>query len=367
LFTFVQTQEEREGLDHLRTFCAHVEGIPLHLGAGKWRIVVDMLREFFGAAPLHAVKYRSSAMRGRVRAMLDSGTIDLVHLDMLHLGDYLDLCAGKPVVLVEHNIESTLLRRRVENTSNPLAKLYLYYQYLKLKSYESRVCRRVSQVVTVSELDARALQHLAGISGVNPISNGVDTSYFRAMGVPRRPNSLVFVGGLTWFPNYDAIRYFCAEILPLVAAEVADVSLTVVGKNPEQRGVREIAENPRVRLAGLVDDVRPYISEASAYVVPLRIGGGTRLKILDALSMGMPLVSTSIGCEGLDVVSGEHLLIADTPQELAREIVRVLRNPDLGWRLGAAGRELVEQKYEWSVIAQGLDDVYQRCLTAAAA
>jgi len=364
LLSFVQTPEELEGIEHLRPFCSHVEAVPLHLGHARWHIAMDVLREVFGVAPLHAVKYRSRAMRKKLRALLATGTIDVVHLDMLHLGEYLKLCTGMPVVLIEHNVESVLLRRRMDNASSPLAKLYFYYQYLKLRAYEARLCRLAEQVVAVSELDARALEELAGITGVTPISNGVDTHYFRALEAPTRANSLVFVGGLTWFPNHDAIRYFCAEVLPRVAAEIPDVSLTVVGKSPQESSIREIAENPRVRLTGLVDDVRPLISEAAVYVVPLRIGGGTRLKILDALAMGKPLISTSVGCEGLAVVSGEHLLIADSSDAFAREIVRLLRDPALGRRLAAAGRQLVERKYEWSVIAQELDRVYERCVRA---
>lgn len=364
LLSFVQTPEERAGIEHLREFCAHVEAVPLHLEHARWHIAMDTLREVFGAAPLHAVKYRSRVMREKVRALLATGTIDVVHLDMLHLGEYLPLCSGVPVVLTEHNVESTLLRRRMEATPNALAKLYFFYQYLKLRAYEARLCRLADQVVAVSELDARALEDLAGIANVTPISNGVDTTYFRELHAPTHANGLVFVGGLTWYPNHDAIRYFCAEILPRVAAEIPDVSLTVVGKNPRTSGIREIAENPRVRLTGLADDVRPLISEAAVYVVPLRIGGGTRLKILDALAMGKPLVSTSVGCEGLDVVSGEHLLIADSADAIARQIIRLLRDPGLGRRLAAAGRQLVERKYEWSVIARELDRVYECCLLA---
>ncbi len=360
LLTFVQTPEELEGLEHLRSFCAHVDHVPLHMGATKWRLFLDMFLEVFVAAPLHAVKYRSRAMVQKVRALMSKESIDVVHLDMLHLGDYLGICRGKPVVLVEHNVESVIIRRRMENTPNVLAKLYLGYQYFKLRAYESRVCRCVDQVVAVSELDARQLEELAGIRGVTSIPNGVDTTYFRSTDAPMRPNNLVFVGGLTWFPNHDAIRYFCAEILPRIAAEIPDVTLTVVGKSPDRQSIKDIAENPRVRLTGLVEDVRPLISEAAVYVVPLRIGGGTRLKILDALSMSKALVSTAVGCEGLDVTSGEQLMTADTPEEFARAVVTLLRDPRRAEGLGAAGRKLVEQKYDWTVVAQELSRVYER-------
>jgi glycosyltransferase involved in cell wall biosynthesis len=300
-------------------------------------------------------------MRKKIRAILATQDIDLVHLDMLHLGDYIDVCRGKPVVLVEHNVESVLLRRRVENESNWLRKAYLYYQYLKLLRYEARICCQADHVVAVSEVDADLLRDLSGAKGITAIPNGVDTAYFQDIESPRRVNGLVFVGGLNWFPNYDAIRYFCSEVLPRVAAEIPDVTLTVVGKSPDDKKIREIIGNPRVRLTGLVDDVRPEISEAGAYVVPLRIGGGTRLKILDALSMRKAIVSTSVGCEGLDVVHGRHLLVADDPEAFARETVRVLRDRELARHLGEAGRRLVQQKYEWGMIAKELDRVYEDC------
>lgn len=361
LFTFVQTPEEVSGVEHMRALCTHVEAEPLYLGARRWRILLDLARELFSTSPLLAVKYRSRTMRKKIRALLASQEIHLVHLDMLHLGDYIDVCRGKPVVLVEHNVESVLLRRRVENESNLLRKTYLYYQYLKLCRYEARICRQADHVVAVSEIDAELLRDLSGAQGITAVPNGVDTTYFQDIGAPRRAHGLVFVGGLNWFPNYDAIRYFCVEVLPRVAAEIPDVVLTVVGKSPDDKKLRDIAGNPRVRLTGLVDDVRPAISEADAYVVPLRIGGGTRLKILDALSMGKAIVSTSVGCEGLDVVSGRHLLVGDDPEVFAREVVKVLRDRELARQLGVAGRQLVQQKYEWEVIAKDLDRVYEDC------
>ncbi len=365
LLTFLQTPEEVSGIEHMRTICAHVEAEALYLGAGKWRMALDVVRELVSVSPLLAVKYRSRTMRRKIQTLLSSHDIQLVHLDMLHLGEYINVCHEKPVVLVEHNVESVLLRRRMENESNPLRRAYLYYQYRKLRRYEARICGRADHVVAVSDIDAGLLRDLSGAPNITAIPNGVDTTYFQNNGQPSRNHDLVFVGGLTWSPNCDAIRYFCAEILPRVAAELPDVMLTVVGKSPPNRRIRDIAGNPRVRLTGLIDDVRPLISEAGAYVVPLRVGGGTRLKILDALSMGKAIVTTSVGCEGLDVEHGRHLLIADEPEGFARAVVQVMRDPGLARSLGAAGRQLVQQKYEWAIIARELDSVYESCLAGA--
>lgn len=362
LCTFVQTPEELEGVERMREFCAEVEVEPLYLGRGRWRILWDIVRELFTRSPLLAVKYRTRAMRQRIRRLLQRVPIDVIHLDMLHLADYLDESTNRPVVLVEHNVESVLLRRRVENEANALRRFYLAYQQRKLERYEAWACARADHVITVSELDAESIRHLAPNATVTPIANGVDTEFFRTTGVATLPNRLIFVGGMTWFPNYDAIRYFADEILPRIAREVPDVMLTVIGKNPDDKGMRELTANPRLRFTGLVDDVRPHISEATVYIVPLRIGGGTRLKILDALSMQKAIVSTSVGCEGLSVVPGEQLLVADTAEQFATEVLRVLRDRALAVRLGENGRALVQRKYEWSVIVTDMLPVYDGCV-----
>lgn len=363
LLSFVQTPEEIDGIAHMRSVCAHVESERLYMDNARTRLALDLLREPFSRAPLMAVKYRSSRMRARIEALMRAHRYDVVHLDMLHLAEYIDLFPHTPVVLVEHNVESVILQRRLETETSMLKRLYIGYQHRKLRHYEARMCRRADHVVAVSELDAEQLRAMSGSANVTSISNGVDTEFFRATGEARVPTDLVFVGGLTWFPNLDAIRHFRADVLPHIVAAVPDVRITVVGKNPDDRAVREIADDPRITLAGLVDDIRPVISRAAVYVVPLRIGGGTRLKILDALSMGKALVSTSVGCEGLDVVDGEHLVVADTPEQFAAAVVRLLRDPAAAQALGAAGRALVQRKYEWAALADRLDAVYRASLT----
>jgi len=362
LLSFVQSEEEVQGIEQMRAFCARVEAIPLNLKGQKLHLLFDLLREIPSSSPLHVVKYRSRVMRCRMLKVLEAERIDLVHLDMLHLGEYANLCGERPVVLMEHNVESVLLERRMQTTEQPLEKAYLRYQTRKLRDYEAALCRCVAHVVAVSDLDAKLLRRLAGVDSVTSIPNGVDTSYFGLADCPSRPYELVYVGGMTWFPNYDAMRFFCRDILPRIAEHIPDVSLTIVGKNPDNDGVREIAKNPRVRLTGLVEDVRPLVAEAAVFIVPLRIGGGTRLKILDALSMGKPLVSTSIGCEGIEVSDGEHLVIADTPDKFAQEVEHMLLQPQFGQRLGLAGRQLVERSYEWDKIAPALDRVYETCV-----
>lgn len=360
LLSFVQTPEDLAGLEHMRTLCPVVESEKLYFDGSRWPLVRDAARELFSRAPLPVVKYRTAAMRARMGRLLAEHAYDLVHLDMLHLADYQDLCGDVPVVLGEHNVEHVILQRRADTETRLLQRTYLRYQAAKLKRYEAQACRRAHHVVSVSDLDTAQLQALAPGAPVTTVPNGVDTSFFCAQGTPRQPDQLVFVGGFTWFPNLDAIRHFCEDILPRLLQARPSVRLTVIGHSPDSPAVRELAAHPQVTLTGLVDDIRPYVDAAAAYIVPLRIGGGTRLKILDALAMSKAIVSTSVGCEGLAVTDGQNILVADGPEAFAEAVLQVLREPTLARSLGQQGRALVEQRYDWAAVARDLMAVYSQ-------
>lgn len=358
LLSFVQTQEDLIGIEHMRQMCKVVEYEKLYFEGSKCDVLKDAVAELFSRAPLPVVKYRTSSMREKLRRLIAEHHYDLIHLDMLHLAEYVDVCGDIPVVLVEHNVEHVILDRRAANEHRWLARTYLRYQAAKLKAYEGWACAKAGHVVAVSDLDAQQLRALAPSARVVAVPNGVDTEYFEAAGGGKRRSNLVFVGGFTWFPNLDAIGYFCDEILPRLLKLVPDVSLTVIGRHPEGAAVQKIAQHPQVELAGLVDDIRPYVDAAQAYVVPLRIGGGTRLKILDALAMSQTIVSTSVGCEGLAVKHGESIVIADTPDEFAQAVAQVLRDRSFAEEVGRQGRQLVERQYDWRAVAQTLLKVY---------
>jgi glycosyltransferase involved in cell wall biosynthesis len=362
LATFLQAQEELDGLHEMRAFCADVHAEPLYMDSPRRELAVDLAADLVSRAPILATKYRRASMRAKLGEWLRTRNFDVLHLDMLHLGDYAAIAGETPVVLVEHNVEAVIIERRIETTKNPLARAYLRYQHGKLAAYEKRICQSVDEVVTVSDLDSEQLRGLAPGGSYTAVPNGVDSGYFASRSIPKKPGALVYVGGLNWFPNLDAIRFFTAEILPLIAQRVPEVSLTVVGKLPGEAVAAEFRHLPNVRLTGTVDDVRPYIDAASAYVVPLRIGGGTRLKILDALSMSSALVSTSVGCEGLDVTPGEHLRVADDPRAFADAVVNVLSNPESARAMGAAGRARVCSHYDWPSIARRHEAVYARAI-----
>jgi glycosyltransferase involved in cell wall biosynthesis len=195
------------------------------------------------------------------------------------------------------------------------------------------------------------------------VPTGVDTSYFAPDGVPESPGRLVFIGSMDWYPNEDAMMFFIGEILPAVRRAVPDVELTVVGRDPSAR-LRAMGEAAGVRITGTVDDVRPWIADAAVYVVPLRVGGGTRLKIFEGLAMGKAVVSTTVGAEGLPLVDGTHFVRADAPAGFARAVVSLLRDPARRRALGMAGRQLVEARYSWATVARKFETRFEPALGA---
>jgi len=258
-------------------------------------------------------------------------------------------------VIVAHNIETHIWRRYHENEKGKLRKWYIGKQAEKLETFERAVFRRVDGATAVSEIDATDIHSFDHRLPVKVVQNGVDLDYFTPDDSEPAGNSLVFVGTMDWRPNQDAVIYFSNEIFPLVKDRNPDAEVYFVGRNPPSH-IRELDSRPGINVTGSVDDVRPYIRRGTVYIVPLRIGGGTRLKILDAMAMKKAIVSTVIGAEGLDVNHGENILLAESPEQFAAEVETLFNEPDLSKRLGENGRELVEKKYGWDHLSGKLED-----------
>jgi len=239
-----------------------------------------------------------------------------------------------------------------------LKELIFRSQYRRFVSYESRICHRFDMCLCVSEEDGRELKSICPEAAIEVVPNGVDTDYFRPKEDDEEEECLVFTGSMDWQPNEDAVVYFCDQILPLIQAELPGVKFLIVGSNPGYRVMR-LGKRQGVVVTGWVEDIRPYISNAGVFIVPLRIGGGTRLKILQALAMGKAVISTSIGCEGLNLQPNEHLLVADEPLQFAEGTVRLIRNRSLRRRLGENGKTFVQERYDWDVIVKELELVYR--------
>ncbi len=338
----------------LRGLVETIEVFEIPQDAGSLRLLRDHLFSVVSGRAYTRWTYESTAFREQLDRELAQGSFDLVHVDSLDLVAYLPRLEGRRVVLSHHNVESQLLRRRAESETG-LRRRYLQLQAKLLDREERRWCPRVDLNVVVSREDAETLRSVAPGVSTLVVPNGVDSREFTPGPVaPRR--EIVFVGGHTWFPNRDGMEFFVRDILPLIRERDQEVQVTWVGRASEE--IRRTYAELGVHLTGYVEDIRPYVSRAACFVVPLRVGGGTRLKILDAWAMGKAVVSTSAGCEGLDVQPEENMLVADDPETFAAAVLRVLDDVSLREHLGHGGRATVQELYDWHIIGRSMLNAY---------
>lgn len=315
---------------------------------------------------LYSQLYRSPEFAATVSHLLESGDFDLVQCEFPYMAQY---CVGLriPWILVEHNIEFELSASLGETRSGILAWPYRAYarrETAKRRREELQACRAASAVVVMSEVDRKALLDVAPGLNVIVVPNGVDLDYYRPVGIPEGADSMAppcaaFVGRMDYRPNIDGARWFSSDVLPLIRRRIPSFTLWIVGAAPDP-AVLTLGKMPGVRVTGEVTDTRPYLTRASVVVVPLRAGSGTRLKILEAFAIGRPVVSTGVGYEGIEAVPGTHLLAADSAQEFAESVVRLIESPSQGRELARAARALVEQSYGWDASASIMERVYRQ-------
>jgi polysaccharide biosynthesis protein PslH len=321
----------------------------------------ELARNLASPLPYFMQKYRSAEMQKAIAYHFIHGRPDVLVCDFLVPSINVPAALPVPSVLFQHNVEAMIWRRHYEVQTNPVRKAYLRNQWRKARDYERKECRRYDRIVAVSADDRVTMEREYGLANVEEIPTGVDTDFFRPGGkIGPEPNHLVFTGSMDWLPNEDSIRYFTAQILPLIRKSIPDIKLTVVGRSPFPGLIELGKRDPAIIVTGRVDDVRPYIERAAAYVIPLRIGGGTRLKVYEAMAMEKPLISTSIGAEGLPLSDGEDLLLADTPEDFAAAVVRVLRDRTLAQKLGARAATTVRERYGWDRVAERFADICRR-------
>ena len=359
---FADPDQPRAEVEGMREVAARVETVPRREPAKRsLRFNVEAALRVLDPLPYAVGTYRSAAYRKRLRALLAERPFDLIVCDFLPPAVNLPAHLPCPAVLFTHNVESEIWRRHAETKSSPIARALYAMQHRRMLRYEGGALSRFDGVLAVSDADRETFARLypgAVKRPVQVVSTGVDTDYFApsAVDAPESAirNQLIFTGSMDWLPNEDAMLFFCRDILPLIRAEEPGVRLTIVGRAPTP-AVKKLADDPSVTVTGRVDDVRPYMKDAAVYIVPLRIGGGTRLKIFEAMAMGKAVVSTTVGAEGLPVTSGEHVVLADEPRAFAASVVGLMRNLESRARLEAAARALVVERYDWSAVAGELE------------
>jgi polysaccharide biosynthesis protein PslH len=323
----------------------------------------DLLLNVPSALPYAIAKYKSSEMRARINERLSKGDIDVLICDFLTPAVNLDFRFDCPTVLFQHNVEAMIWKRHYQVQKNDVKKVYLYAQWLKMRAFEERLCRKFDAVIAVSAEDRDQMRSDYSLDAVFDVPTGVDTDFFKPTGTPDRdPMNLVFTGSMDWLPNDDAIRYFTDDVLPIVRRQIPNVSLSVVGRNPSPYLTELASKDPSINVTGRVDDVRPYMEKAAAYIVPLRIGGGTRLKIYEAMAMEKPIVSTTVGAEGLPLQVGAELLLADNAKAFAEAVVKILKEPELAERLATCAARTVRERFGWQGVAADFSQICENTL-----
>ena len=369
LLTFADSLPTASPLDQL---CRRIATAPIPRRP-NWRRALDTV---LSPWPDMGLRLWSAEFQRQLAAWLRDDAYDVIQVEGLELARYTltpsptlsrrtDRGGHPPLIVFDDHNAEYLLQKRIAEAEIAArgwnaGAVYSSIQWRKLRNFERRVCRQSDRVVCVSAADADAIQRLDPAVKAHVIPNGVDTDFYQREKVPPLtlpPHTLVFTGTMDFRPNVDAMLWFAQEVLPLLKSHVPAVQVYIVGQRPHAR-LDALRADPAITITGAVDDTRPYIVAASVYIVPLRMGGGTRLKLLEALSLQAPIVSTTLGAEGFAVTNGKELLLADEAAAFARSIVELIDNRERARLLGHAGRSFAVQHYDWRSIVPKFEEVY---------
>ena len=318
--------------------------------------------------PYSIAAHRSAAVRKEIRRIAATEKVDVWQFESL---SYADTLAGTdaPTIVMAHNVESLIWQRLHETEPRFQRRWYIGHQWRKYERFEGRVLRGATRVVAVSDEDAALMRRRFGVIDPAVVDNGVDVEYFgRDNGrTAADPRQILFLGSLDWRPNLDSIDLLLSRILPQVVAEEPEARLSIVGRNPPAALVKRLHDHPHAELHANVPDVRPFLARAGVLAVPLRIGGGSRLKILEAIAAGLPVVSTRIGCEGLVFTPGRDLTVVEDDAGMAAALVQSIRDPARGIAMARNGRAVVDAHYRWTRLADRLESVWESCRDAGRA
>src|SRR5580658_5458606 len=342
-----------EGLARSSEYCAKAYPVAHRVPAKTSpAFALQLIAGLFSHLPVAVGRYQSAAMRRQVETLAGQHAFDSIVCDFLFPAPNiprLDSC-----VLFQHNVESMIWKRYVEHAAG-LKRVYFALQAKRMSAYEGEVCRLVRKVIAVSEADADAMQRIYGIARAYPTPTGVDLDYFARPDSSDKLADLVFLGSMDWMPNIDGAVWFASEVLPLIYRQRPDCTLAIAGRRPSAEVTRLADSDKRIEVTGTIPDVRPWLFGTLVSIVPLRVGGGTRLKIYEAMAAKAPVVSTAIGAEGLDVADGENIYIADSPQLFAQRCLALLASAAERERLSAAAWNLVASKYSWDVVTRSME------------
>lgn len=334
------------------------------------KFYLELVANLVSPLPYAMALYRAPEMEQRIRKLLymKRKGFDLILCDFLFPDINVPRPHEIPSVLFQHNVEAMIWKRHTEVQRNPLKKLFFRNQWRKMERYERAACHQYDHVIAVSEDDAEAFREWYGLPSVSAVPTGVDTEFFSPSGdVERRPKNLVFVGSMDWMPNQDAVRWFAESMWPEIRKAEPTATFTIVGRRPPQFVQELCMRDNGIEVTGTVEDVRPYLERSAGAVVPLRVGGGTRLKIYEAMAMSRPTVSTAVGAEGLPVTDGDELFLADDPATFVERCLELLRDGERGDRMGLTAQDRVRRDFGWEAAARPFIETCERVAREGAA
>ena len=342
---------------NLSPYCESITSVPMPLSGFPYAKPLIALKSLVGPYPYTLNWLNSSAYRNQIESLIQRESFDLIYCDTISLALYHHSFDRIPYVIGHHNIESDMMFRRAENESGFLKKIYFWQEAKKIERYEKKFCTDARLNITCSSLDSERLRKIVPDTNVSEAPNGVDLEYFHS-----EPRSLtngkglkfVFAGRLNAYTNAKAALHLVDTIWPAIKAKFPGSTCFVVGSNPPQRLVDQAKTDDSLVVTGFVDDVREYLRSADVYLCPITDGGGTKLKVLDALAMGIPMVADPIACEGIDVADGETVLFAQSGDDYANQVWKLVQNPELYKAMSAAAIVLIERQYSYESIGEKL-------------
>jgi polysaccharide biosynthesis protein PslH len=357
LLSFVRHTDKPEHIRHLESLCERVITVPI--SRSPLRDLRFLAQSLFSRQPWMMLRDQRPEMQQAVEDLAATSQFEIVHADQLNMGQYALPFTNSRKVLDLHNALWVLYRRLAQTLpiTHPLKYIYAR-DWRLLKRYEGNLCRNFDAVTAVSDEDRLALVEAGSLDDITVIPIAIDTD--TQTQIARNPSSphIVHIGTMYWQPNIEGITWFLDEIYPLVRQQVPNVRFTLIGARPPASLIERASADPSLTVTGYVDEPLPYLRDASMMVVPLHAGGGMRVKILNALAQGIPMVSTTLGCEGIAVKDGKDILIADTPQSFANAAVRLLTDPALNQHITDNGRRTVERLYDYRQACRPLDAIY---------
>ncbi len=318
---------------------------------------VRLIFQMFSVYPVSVLNDTSRKLRKCLENEYYSNKYDLVICDFVQSALNFKQIVGTPSILFQHNVESQISKRHYDRDERMIGKCFWWLQWKKMFFFEQVSCKKFDTVIAVSEEDRDTFRSLYGLNNLVTIPTGVDIEHFYPQDILTEPSSLVFVGSMDWLPNEDAVLYFASDILPIIKKEFSDFHLTVVGRNPSPRLIKQISSVPEIQLTGWVDDVRPYVAKAGVYVIPIRIGGGTRMKIYEAMAMGKAIISTSIGAEGLTVTDEENIVLEDDPYEFSKKIIMMRKDSEMRAKLSGNASAYVRKYCSWQQVGEIFNNI----------